>query len=404
GIVVPEIYHHTPEIEEINRNILGLENSLSIEELRLQFEEYKRQAKSALMQVKKDNELDLLMVDNIWSVAMNIPAAMALEEVRAGLGLRAIAHHHDFYWEKSVKPDWRDPFIKEVLETCLPPRSADITHVVINSLAQTSLKKHTGIRAAVIPNVFDFDGADWALDSYNSDLRQVVGLERGDICVMQATRIVPRKGIELAIDLVAALNEPHRRKVLEERGLADGRTFTPASRIILVLAGYDRDDPTGTYLRRLETKAADLGVELRLIDSIIEPERGTVDGKKVYSLWDAYTVADLVTYPSLWEGWGNQLLEALRAKLPIVVFEYPVYLSDIKHNGLQVISLGSDIKSRDALDLVEISTKILQEAADQCVTYLTDRKVREEAVNRNYQIARQNYSYETLENDLINII
>ena len=45
--------------------------------------------------------------------------------------------------------------------------------------------------------------------------------------------------------------------------------------------------------------------------------------------------SDFVTYPSLWEGWGNQLLEALRARLPLMLFEYPVYQADIKSKGLR---------------------------------------------------------------------
>jgi len=400
GTLVPPLYHHIPEIEEINRNILGLEHSLTSEALIRRVVYHKERAKAALLQVITEQALDFLVVDNIWSVAMNIPAAMALEEVRVELGLSAIAHHHDFYWEKKVQPNLEDPFIRGVFESNFPPKSEDIRHVVINSLAQTSLEKHAGIKAAIVPNVFDFDGPDWVEDSYNRDLRQAIGLAEGDICLLQATRIVPRKGVELAIDLVAALNAPHRRKMLQSRGLADGRRFSSESRIVLVLAGYDRDDPTRTYLQRLQVKAAEMGVDLRWINSIIGPVRDEIDGQKVYSLWDTYTVADLVTYPSLWEGWGNQLLEALRAKLPLVVFEYPVYLSDLKDKGLEVISLGSEITKRDKLDLAEISTKMLQEAADQCVAYLTDRQLREQAVEKNYLIAKQNYSYETLENDL----
>jgi len=121
-------------------------------------------------------------------------------------------------------------------------------------------------------------------------------------------------------------------------------------------------------------------------------------------LWDAYAIADLVTYPSLWEGWGNQLLEALRAKLPIVLFEYPVYLKDIKDKGIEVISLGSEIVSQDVYNHVHISEDILQRAADQCVDYLTNRTLREVIINNNFQIAKQYYDYDRLEEDLIPLI
>ena len=68
--------------------------------------------------------------------------------------------------------------------------------------------------------------------------------------------------------------------------------------------------------------------------------------KKYTRLWDAYVFADFVTYPSWWEGWGNQLLEAVRAKLPVALFEYPV-IWPTSRTGFRVISFGDQIHGRD---------------------------------------------------------
>jgi glycosyltransferase involved in cell wall biosynthesis len=397
GILLPELYHHRPEIELVNQNVLGQRDDLTPDVLQKRINDQTGILENALRDIIISNEIDILLVNNIWSVAMNIPAAVALEKIRQALGIRAIAHHHDFYWERKLNPKLGLPEINKILEGYLPPKDPEINHIVINSIAQLSLEKFKGISSKIIPNVFDFDGPDWVVDDYNQDLRQVIGLDAGDICVLQATRIIPRKGIELAIDVVNALNEPHRRAILQARGLYDGRAFNEKNRIVLVLAGYDRDDPTGVYLQKLKTKAKDFGVDLRHIDSIIGPERCTDAGSKTYALWDTYAVADCVTYPSLWEGWGNQLLEAFRAKLPILMFEYPVYLQDIKDRGFDVISLGSQITGRDQRDLIQVSDDSIQTAADQCVTYLTNRSAREEMVNKNFNIAESHYSYEVLE-------
>ena len=35
------------------------------------------------------------------------------------------------------------------------------------------------------------------------------------------------------------------------------------------------------------------------------------DGRKIYTLWDIYPQADLITYPSVYEGFGNAFLEAI---------------------------------------------------------------------------------------------
>jgi len=400
GILLPELYHHRPEVDIINQNILGERNDLSPDDLVDRLNDYTNKLVQLFRDIIHQNNIDMLLVNNIWSVAMNIPAAVALESVRKSLGLNSVAHHHDFYWERNLNPNLDRKEIVNILDNYLPPKDMQINHVVINSIAQTSLAQKKDISSTIVPNVFDFTGSDWVIDDYNKDLRQTIGLNDGDICVLQATRIVPRKGIELAIDIVNALNKPHRRRILQERGLFDGRRFTSKNKIVLVLAGYDRDDPTGMYLNKLVAKAKNLNVDVRHIDNIIGRERSVINGQKVYAFWDAYAIADLVTYPSLWEGWGNQLLEAIRAKLPIVLFEYPVYLLDIKEIGFDVISLGSIIAGRDQEDLVQISDDVIQRTADQCVVYLTNRAIRKDCVDKNFLIGKKHYSFDALKNIL----
>jgi len=252
----------------------------------------------------------------------------------------------------------------------------------------------------VVPNVFDFDGPPWQPDEYNRDFRARIGLRENDVFILQATRIVPRKGIELAVDFVKALDSPERRARLTARGLYDGRPFHDDSRIVLVLAGYAHDDLTAGYLNRLQRKVERAGIDALFIEDIVGGRRQTWDGRKVYSLWDTYVFADFVTYPSLWEGWGNQFLEALCARLPLMLFEYPVYQADIKDKGFRVVSLGSEIQGRDDVGLVQIAPQIIEAAADQAVELLTAARLRQEMVEHNFQLGRQHYSLEALRGSL----
>jgi len=114
-------------------------------------------------------------------------------------------------------------------------------------------------------------------------------------------------------------------------------------------------------------------------------------------LWDTYAFADFVTYPSLWEGWGNQFLAALRARLPLMLFEYPIYRADIQDKGFRVVSLGSEIQGRDDLGLVQVEQSVIEAAADQAMALLTDAELRRETVEHNFQIGRQYYSLEALQ-------
>jgi len=341
-----------------------------------------------------EKRIDFLIPQNVWSVAVNPPVAVAVARVMRDLRLPALAHNHDFYFER--------PHLTLTCKTAvdladyyLPPRDPLARHVVINSLAQLALRERKGIEATVVPNVFDFDGPGWDPDAYNADFRQRIGLRPNDVFVLQATRIVARKGIELAVDFVQALNHPTRRARLQQRGFYDGRPFTAGSRIVLVLAGYAQDDTAG-YTPKLKHKIERAGIDALFVDDLIDAARGMRDGQKVYSLWDSYIYADFITYPSLWEGWGNQLLEALRAKLPLMLFEYPVYAADIGDKGLRAVSLGREIAGRDDLGLVQVAPETIERAADQAVDLLTDAALRRETVEHNFALGQQHYSLDSL--------
>ncbi|MEJ2352324.1 MAG: glycosyltransferase, partial [Anaerolineales bacterium] len=104
-----------------------------------------------------------------------------------------------------------------------------------------------------------------------------------------------------------------------------------------------------------------------------------------YSLADAYQQADLVTYPSTVEGFGNAFLETLYYKRPIVMSTYEIYNTDIKPKGFRVISFGDFITQ----DTVEKSRQLLSDPA----------RVKE-IVEHNYKLGRQYYSYHVLQRRL----
>jgi len=405
GTLIEEMYHHRPDAERLYYNTFG--------ELR----DYPDEAayRAALLGLADvierkvrdfvaEKRIDFLIPQNVWSVAASPPVAIALARVMRDLQLPALAHNHDFYWERTGGVALTYATAIELADKYLPPRDPLARHVVINSLAQRELAERKGIQAIVVPNVFDFDAPPWQPDDYNQDFRARIGLRENDVFILQATRIVPRKGIELAVDFVKALDSPGRRARLKERGLYDGRPFDDDSRIVLVLAGYARDDLTGGYLNRLKQKAERAGIDALFIEDMIGGRRQTREGHKIYSLWDTYVFADFVTYPSLAEGWGNQFLEALRARLPLMLFEYPVYQADIKGKGFRTVSLGFEIQGRDDLGLVQVAPQIIEAAADQAVELLTDARLRQETVEHNFQVGRQHYSLEALRGYLAQLI
>jgi len=338
--------------------------------------------------------LDVLIVENIWSVGLHPAAAIAIEEVVQGRKLVVLAHHHDFYWERVVPVRLTCKRSMEVADRYLPPHTEGYSHVVINSKAQKVLRERKGISSSVIPNVFDFSEGPWQKDAFNSDFRDTFGISDSDVILLQATRVVRRKGIELAIDFAQELQQ----QLQSQRGLPlyNGKVFSDRSRVVLVLAGSTANDE-GQYLAQLQKKAAGMAVNLLWIGERIGHTRSEVQGEKTYSLWDAYAHADMVTYPSYWEGWGNQLLEAVRAKLPIALFPYEIYLSDISPSGFSVIELGeSESLQWDEFSLAQLPQAQIEEAVKRAIRVLFDAHARSIMVDSNFMIGQRAFSMERL--------
>jgi glycosyltransferase involved in cell wall biosynthesis len=305
-------------------------------------------------------DLDLLVVENALAIPLNLPLGLALTEFIAETGFPTIAHHHDFFWERKrflVNCVW------DYLNMAFPPHLPFIQHVTINSSAANQLSLRTGISSRLVPNVMDFDHPPAPPDDYTADLRMALGLAEDELFFLQPTRIVPRKGIEHAIELIARLG-----------------------RKACLVISHASGDEGYAYERYLVQYARRLGVNLNCISEIISDQRGQLpDGRKVYALWDVYPYADLVTYPSDIEGFGNAFLEAIYFRRPILVNNYSIYSIDIKPKGFRAIEFEGFI----ADETVEYTQRVLD-----------DPRLRQEMVEQNYQLARRHYSYTVLEHHL----
>jgi len=253
----------------------------------------------------------------------------------------------------------------------------------------------------IIPNVFDFDEKLWNVDDYNKDFREKLGIKDNDILMLQATRITNRKAIELAIDVVGEMQKEENRKILEEAKLYNGKSFNGNSRIVLVLAGMI--ETADDYIERLKTRAEENSVEMLFVNNLVEHSRCIKNNNKMYSLWDTYVFADIITYPSIQEGWGNQFLEGLFAKKPMLVFEYDVYKEDIKRKGFKVVSLGDKYELNE-YGLAKVDKRVIERAAGECIKLLIDKDYREKIVEENFQSGREFFSLKSLEEKLKIII
>jgi hypothetical protein len=398
GLVIPELYPFHPVTERIIRNATRkLTDYSNGAELLEDVEAHAALIKPQIERYLDELGVELLLPNNLLSVGYNLPGMLALSRVIAERRIPTICHNHDFWWEDSGEVYPTCDEVVALYRQHAPPDHPWIRHVTINRIGQRGLWEQRAIESTVVPNVFDFSAPEWTVDEYNSDFRRFAGVGQNDLLFLQATRILDRKAVELAIDLVARLTEPRWREQLEGH-IWDWRAFGPDNEIALVCSGYvEGIGLSDSYPAALQRRADRQGVRIIWAGDRVKHSRGTADtGEKIYSLWDSYVQADLVTYPSIWEGWGNQFVEAVYARLPVVLFEYPVWQSDLAPIGFDVASLGSEIAGVDEDDLVCVSDSALDSAAKTVVEYLTNPSRRAAAVETNVDHAKRHFSYDSL--------
>ncbi len=380
-----------PEIIAIKENCFAWFNNLGMTatELMQRISNISLRIKDEFTRIHEQEKFDLLLVHNIFSHGRHIAAASAFAHFIRSHNVDVIATHHDFYWERREYAQPSFPEVEAYLNEYVPMRSPRVKHICINTIAQRKLEER-GMKSEVIGDVFDFSRKSWGRDDFNSDLLKNINVNEDDLIVLQATRIVRRKGIELAMHLVARLDE--WRHFLCDKPLYNGKKITWDSKIVLVLAGYAEKDALD-YVAKLKKLAKKLNIELRFIGSVINQTRKT--NPKRYSLWDSYAYADLVTFPSQSEGWGNQFIEAVFARCPVAVFEYPVFCSDVKSEGYEYISLGRKTIEPDEFGLEQIDENTLVNACAETVEFLT-REDTQERLDHNFELGRKYHDLSVL--------
>jgi glycosyltransferase involved in cell wall biosynthesis len=231
---------------------------------------------------------DLVLVENLCSLPLNPEASTVAARVLDHHAGPVVFHHHDLPWQR---PGMTAP-------PGIPPIRDNAVHVTINDFSRAELAAH-GIPSLTIRNAFDFDAVHGDRDA----TRRAFDFSPDDVVVLQPTRAIPRKNVPAAIHFAQAL----------ERVLAG-----PPVRLWITGPaedGYDDD------LARLVANA-----------------RVPVTVGRASTAADAYAAADIVVFPSTWEGFGNPVAESIAYRRPLVVGGYPA-LDELVLLGLELLPL-----------------------------------------------------------------
>ena len=322
-------------------------------------EKWSTMIEGVLLQWVNNKKIDVILSENASALPCQLSMGIAIKKLIKNTGLPIVTHDHDFHWERGERYMSSHPEINQYVDDNFPLLLPNVKHAVINTFGVETFKKRFHIDATLVPNVMDFNRVYGVPTPENQFFLKDVGVKKGEIALLQVTRIVRRKGIETAISLIDKLND---------------------KKLKLVITGNNHDDENKEYFNEL----IDQIHKLNLSRQIVFASHKVLDHK---DLSDVYAHGRACTYFSTYEGFGNAFVEGVLAKKPIFVNNYkPVYMQDIGNKGFETVMIED--------------SHLTNEKVQQMSDIIYDPKRCKEIGEFNFELGKKYFSYDVLEEKL----
>ena len=326
-----------------------------------------------IMQWIQERKIELIISENASALPSHLEMGMAINKAVHKTGLPTITHDHDFAWERGDRYHSPHREINNFISEIFPLRAPNSIHAVINSHAASTLKERFGRKAVNVPNVMDFSQPFGIQNQKNENLADHMGFSKTDLFLFQITRIVRRKGIESAIQLIHELND---------------------KKVKLIITGNYADDAGSAYYNELVNQIHELklGEQISFAYHLFH-NKGLSNGNSEvrFSLSDAYARARACTYFSTYEGFGNAFVESVLARRPIFVNNYePVYMPDIGSKGFRTVMIENG--------------ELSGEAVSAMAEIIYNPSLASEISKHNFELGKKYFSFDTLREKLEELV
>lgn len=326
---------------------------------------------------------EFIHVDTLLSYPACLPFSLAALRIVDDLAVPIVGRDHDFVWERTLI---EVPYLAKLCAEQLPPIHSKLLHVALTQTARDTLEQRLpGINSAYVPNFFDFEGRreDHDPDGFRAALR----IPPTALLLFQPTRCAPPKGVHHALHLAHGIQ---RRTGRETVVVVSGPNAGGLGKSIGSSSISYRDELT-ELSRRLGVPALFLNGAL----SLTRDERPR-DG---FCVGDGYYAADLVTFPSMFEGFGNPVVESIAAEKPLFTAAYDVMKSEFLPAGFRFALMEPDAPEtfKETWTFNVFEDRIPSIVLDEVIELLPDGSMRKEYTQGNLALARDLYA-DTTEN------
>jgi mannosylglucosylglycerate synthase len=372
-------------------------------------------AKEVIADFVNKNEIDLLIAHNTshpYNFITAVGLGYYLEEIRSKniIWPNVLVWWHDSYYERAIF-NKANPVIEKYLKY-LPGIHVDGIAFINKTqieLGKRWFRNYSGEklesffreRAVVIPNTSDITW-DWlnkswnssglihpVQDNYNDSFFRDIGLidelkkremaMKDAVILLQHTRVVPRKRIEVAIDLAFEL---------EKKYLGKGEKKC----VTVLVSGHSGDEQfeykkfLKNYFKEILIRNPNSNVVLLFGESVILSHRDIIVDKKYYKFAEIPSVCASVgaigTFFSEVEGYGNNLLEMMSFGLPVVINRYDVYKEEIEQLDFMLPGIEQ--------------CKLTPELVEAAYQLLTDRIYRNRVIKHNLEVLSRKLSHQII--------
>lgn len=407
-----DVFWHKSEAHKYIINHFNNPDAEGLDEL---IHEQALYAKEVIKTWVDKNDIDLIIAHNT-SHPYNFITAVGLgyyiEELRKEgiIWPKLMVWWHDSYFERDIFSN-PNPTIQKYLKylpgtyvdsiAFINKQQIELGKKVFEQFNLSKLDRFFEFRTTVVPNTSDIPW-EWEelenetekfiappQDNYNDSFFRDIGLEaavnergfelKDTAILLQHTRIVPRKKIELAIDLAFKLERKYKQDQQNKC-------------VALIVSGHSGDEQN-SYLQNLveyyesrRDQCPGCNVVLIFGENVILSHRDIIVDKKYYKFAEIPSIASahggIGTYFSDVEGFGNNLLEMISLGLPVVINKYEIYKEEIEQFGFQLPAIENGGITDD---LVESAYRLLN-----------DVEYSNQTVYHNLKVLRENLDHEII--------